>query len=168
LGKDLVTKLSRFLGIWLQFKENEMAKNQERTTYTLDLGIFPPFGNDHDKNIAFCLDTDVCYVALSARQLARQSSKGIPSTTELIAAKEKYLQDGIKLQALTPTRITFEALADRSVWVTELDIQKSIIKNMGEAGIPLLHIYVSGVQAPEDEKERNLSETIGRLLSRTH
>jgi len=131
-----------------------MEKNQNKTNYTLDMGIFPPFGNDHDRNISFCLDTDIRYVALSAGQIAGQSPKGIPSTTQLIAAKEKYLESGIKFQAITPTRITFEALADKSVWTAEMDVQKSIIKNMGEAGIPLLHIYVSGVQAPTDEAER--------------
>ena len=41
------------------------------------MGIFPPFGNDHDRNISFCLDTDIRYVALSAGQVAGQSPKGI-------------------------------------------------------------------------------------------
>jgi sugar phosphate isomerase/epimerase len=131
-----------------------MEKNQKKTNYTLDIGIFPPFGNDHDRNIAFCLDTEVYYVALIAGQIAGQSPKGIPSAAQLIAVKEKYLESGIRLQAITPPRITFEALADKSVWAAEMDIQKSIIKNMGEAEIPLLHIYVSGVQAPTDESER--------------
>ncbi|MBM3238144.1 TIM barrel protein [Candidatus Poribacteria bacterium] len=125
-----------------------------KTNYTLDMGIFPPFGNDHDRNIAFCLDTEVYYVALGSGQIAGQSPKGIPSTTQFVAVKEKYLESGIRLQAITPPRITFEALADKSVWSAEMDVQKSIIKNMGEAGIPLLHIYVSGVQAPTDESER--------------
>ncbi|MFQ6040949.1 MAG: sugar phosphate isomerase/epimerase family protein [Candidatus Poribacteria bacterium] len=131
-----------------------MEKHQKKTNYTLDMGIFPPFGNDHDQNISFCLDTEVYYVALSAGQIAGQSPKGIPSAAQLLAVKERYLESGVQLQAITPPRITFEALADKSVWETEMDVQKSIIKNMGEAGIPLLHIYVSGVQAPADETER--------------
>lgn len=133
-----------------------MENNQNKTNYTLDMGIFPPFGNDHDRNIAFCLDTEIYYVALGAGQLAGQNLNGIPSTTQLITVKEKYLENDIKLQAITPTRITFEALADKSVWEAEMDVQKSIIKNMGEAGIPLLHIYVSSVQAPTDEAEREI------------
>ena len=124
--------------------------------YTLDMGIFPPFGNDHEQNIAFCLDTDVHYVAFSSGQIAGQSPKGIPSPAQLIAVKEKYLESDVQFQAITPPRITFEALADEAVWEAEMDVQKSIIKNMGEAGIPMLHLYVSGVQAPDDEKEREI------------
>ena len=32
----------------------------------LAIGIFAPYGTDHDRNIAFCHDTDVHHIVLSA------------------------------------------------------------------------------------------------------
>ena len=47
----------------------------------LAIGIFAPYGTDHDRNIAFCHDTDVHHIVLSAAGIASEDS--IPSTDAL-------------------------------------------------------------------------------------
>ena len=47
----------------------------------LAIGIFAPYGTDHDRNIAFCHDTDVHHIVLSAAGIGDEGS--IPSTDAL-------------------------------------------------------------------------------------
>ena len=76
----------------------------------LAIGIFAPYGTDHDRNIAFCHDTDVHHIVLSAAGIASEDS--IPSTDALKDLVSKYADAGITLAALTPERIRQAAFSD--------------------------------------------------------
>ena len=109
----------------------------------LAIGIFAPYGTDHDHNIAFCHDTDVHHIVLSAAAIAGEGTDGVPSADALKDLVSKYAADGITLAALTPARIRQEAFSDPDTRKEEVAIFGRIIDNMGQAGIPYLHLYLN-------------------------
>ena len=69
----------------------------------LDIGIFAPFGTDHERNTAFCRDTDVRHLVLSTGQVG--GNDVVPSGADLKELVSNYADKGIRLMALTPPRI---------------------------------------------------------------
>ena len=120
----------------------------------LAIGIFAPYGTDHDRNIAFCHDTDVHHIVLGAAGIAGKDADGVPSTDALKALVGKYADAGITLAALTPDRIRQAAFSDPGTQQEEVAIFGRLIQNMGEAGIPYVHLYLNVDQlSSEDERE---------------
>ena len=78
----------------------------------LAIGIFAPYGTDHDRNIAFCHDTDVHHIVLSAAGISDEDS--IPST-DALKDLVQYADAGITLAALTPERIRQAAFSDPEI-----------------------------------------------------
>ena len=120
----------------------------------LEIGIFGPYGMDHDRNIAFCQDTDVHHIILSAAAVAGKGTDGVPGVDVLKDLARKYAEGGIKLASLTPPRISHQALSDADARKAEMDVIGRIIRGMGEADIPYLHLYLSSDPAPSDPAER--------------
>ena len=81
----------------------------------LAIGIFAPHGADHDRNIAFCHDTDVHHIVLGAAGIAGADADGVPSTDALKELVGKYADAGITLAALTPDRIRQAAFSDPEI-----------------------------------------------------
>ena len=119
----------------------------------LAIGIFAPYQTDHDRNIAFCQDTDVHHIVLGAAAIAGEGSDGVPSVSTLKDLVSKYVAAGVTLAALTPARIRQTAFSDPETQKEEVAIFGRIIKNMGEAGIPYLHLYLN-VDRLSSEVER--------------
>ena len=109
----------------------------------LAIGIFAPHGADHDRNIAFCHDTDVHHIVLGAAGIAGKDSDGVPSTDALKDLVDKYAAEGITLAALTPDRIRQAAFSDPEIQKEEMATFGRLIQNMGEAGIPYVHLYLN-------------------------
>lgn len=107
----------------------------------LDIGIFAPFGSDHERNIAFCQDTAVRHIALSTGNVA--PGDGVPPVEALQDLVDKYAADGVQLTALTPPRISQAAFTDAAVKAQELDFMQRLVQGMGQAGIPLVHFYLN-------------------------
>ena len=120
----------------------------------LDIGVFAPYGTNHDRNIAFCQDTDVHHIVLNAAGIADADSDGVPSADTLKALTGKYAGSGVTFAALTPPRISQAAFTDLEVRKQELDVIGHIIEGMGEAGIPFLHLYLNVNPAPSDLAEK--------------
>lgn len=121
----------------------------------LDIGIFGPFGTDHERNLAFCRDTDVRHIALSANAIAREAGgdDDIPAAETLKDLVETYAAGGVTLAALTPARIPQDAFSDPEVRQRELDLAGRLVENMGAAGIPFVHLYLN-VDPLESEEAR--------------
>ncbi len=101
----------------------------------LDIGVFAPYGIDHNRNLAFCQDTNVHHIALSASGIAGKGTDGVPSVNTLKDLVHKYATGGVTLTALTPPRISQEAFSNLDSRKRELDVIQRIIEGMGEAGI---------------------------------
>jgi hypothetical protein len=56
----------------------------------MDIGIFAPFGTDHERNISFCLDSDVHYVIHRAGALAEEGGNGVPEPATLKKVVKMY------------------------------------------------------------------------------
>jgi D-mannonate dehydratase len=122
----------------------------------LAIGIFAPYGADHDQNIAFCQDTDVHHIVHSAAGIAGEGPDGVPAASTLTELVKKYADSDVSITALTPPRISLDAFTDADARNSELDTMQHIIEGMGQAGIPLLHLYLRVEPLPPDatEKER--------------
>jgi|GEM_PF-2133288 D-mannonate dehydratase len=118
----------------------------------LDIGIFAPFGDDHDRNVAFCQDTDVHHIVVSSSSVAADEASGAPDTEALKQLAGKYTDSGIQLAALTPPRISQVAFTDLEVREKELNYMRSLLAAMGAAGIPYVHLYLN-VDSIDEEKE---------------
>ncbi len=149
----------------------------------LAIGIFAPFGTDHDRNIAFCQDTDVHHIVHSAASIAGKGTDGVPPVNTLKDLVHKYATADVTIAALTPPRLSLEACTNPDTRKRELDIIGRIIEGMGEAGIPFLHFYLSVNPAPSDATEKarlwdglieayreltRIAEKAGVLLSTHH
>ena len=111
----------------------------------LDIGIFAPHGTDHQKNIAFCQDTDVHHIILPSRSLAKDD--GIPDPDKLKNIALTYSKSGVQLASLTPPRINLETLPNNELRTRELNQILGIIESMGAANIPYLHLYLNNKDA---------------------
>ena len=120
----------------------------------LQIGIFAPYGTDHDRNLAFCQDTDVHHIVPSAASIAGDATDGVPSASTLKDLARQYAAGGVTLAALTPPRISQEAFSDAEARASELDVIGRIIQGMGEAGVPYLHLYLNVNPAPPDAAEK--------------
>lgn len=121
----------------------------------LAIGIFAPYGTDHDRNIAFCQDTDVHHIVLGAAGIG-EGSDGIPSADALKALVDKYAAAGITLAALTPARIRQAAFSDPDIQKEEVGTFGRLIENMGEAGIPYVHLYLNVDPLSSDDEREGL------------
>lgn len=70
----------------------------------MEIGVFPPYGDDHERNIAFCRDAGANCIAL------RVGNE--PRPEELLDLKARYAQAGIAFSVVMAPRITTEALID--------------------------------------------------------
>lgn len=127
----------------------------------MKIGVFAPYRDDHERNIAFCQHAGVGYVGLHARSA--------PSAAELQKLRTKYAEGGIDFSVLIPSRITTEALIDERLRTSEIETLRRTIASMGEAGVKILHLYVSSVHAPSSGEEREvfmrrLIEYYGRIV----
>ena len=121
----------------------------------LAIGIFAPYGTDHDRNIAFCQDTDVHHIVLGAAGIG-EGSDDIPSADALKALVDKYAAAGITLAALTPARIRQAAFSDPDIQKEEVGTFGRLIENMGEAGIPYVHLYLNVDPLSSDDEREGL------------
>ena len=121
----------------------------------LNIGVFAPYQTEHERNIAFCKDTDVHHIVHSAAALAQGTSDGVPRVNELKQLATQYADEGVAITALTPPRISQAAFLDTEVRAKELAVLGRTMSAMGESGIPFLHLYLN-VDAIEDgESERS-------------
>ncbi len=121
----------------------------------LAIGIFAPYGTDHDRNIAFCHDTDVHHIVLGAAGIG-EGSDGIPSAEALQELVDKYAAAGITLAALTPARIRQAAFSDPDIQREEVGTFSRLIENMGAAGIPYVHLYLNVDPLSSDDEREGL------------
>jgi len=121
----------------------------------LDIGIFAPFGSDHERNIAFCQDTAVRHIALSTGNVASEGGDGMPPVEALQDLVGRYAADGVQLTALTPPRISQAAFSDAAVKAKELNFMQRLVEGMGQAGIPLVHLYLNVNPVPDDPGVRS-------------
>ena len=112
------------------------------------IGVFPPYDNDHERNIAFCRDAGVGEIGIRAETA--------PHPEELARLKGKYAAAGVNLSVILPPRITTEALIDERLRHLETENLCGIIACMGEVGMEVLHLYVSSVHAPTSSEEQEL------------
>ena len=122
----------------------------------LAIGIFALYGTDHDRNIAFCHDTDVHHIVLSAAGIGGEGSDGVPSAEALQELVDKYAAAGITLAALTPERIRQAAFSDPDIQKEEVGIFTRLIENMGSAGIPYVHLYLNVDPLSSDDEREGL------------
>lgn len=121
----------------------------------LAIGIFAPYGTDHDRNIAFCHDTDVHHIVLGAAGIG-EGSDGIPSADALKELVDKYAAAGVTLAALTPARIRQAAFSDPDIQREEVGTFSRLIENMGAAGIPYVHLYLNVDPLSSDDEREGL------------
>jgi len=114
----------------------------------MKIGVFPPFGDDIDKNAQFCRDAGAAAIAV------RPSDD--PTSTELTHLREAYAACGVEVCAVLAPRITTEAMLDARLRDSERQALERLIRASGAAGIGIVHLYVSSVRAPSeaDEYER--------------
>ena len=122
----------------------------------LAIGIFAPYGTDHDRNIAFCHDTDVHHIVLGAAGIGGEGSDGISSADALKELVDKYAAAGVTLAALTPERIRQAAFSDPDIQKEEVGTFTRLIENMGAAGIPYVHLYLNVDPLSSDDEREGL------------
>ena len=118
----------------------------------LDIGIFAPFGDDHERNVAFCHDADVRHIVLSIGN-AGAGDDSVPDAATLTALAQQYRDDGVTLAGLTPPRVPQEAFADGAARERELGYMGRVLESMGAAGVPYVHFYLN-VEPLGDEGAR--------------
>ena len=116
-----------------------------------DIGIFAPFGADHDRNIAYCRDAGASHIVLNTGQL---SSDDAPAADALKTLADQYAAAEVVLAGLTPPRLSLDACVDSAARTREVGYMRRLIENMGHAQIPLVHFYLSADAAPTDPDER--------------
>ena len=116
-----------------------------------DIGIFAPFGADHDRNIAYCRDAGASHIVLNTGQL---SSDDAPEADALKTLADQYASAEVVLAGLTPPRLSLDACVDSAARTREVGYMRRLIENMGHAQIPLVHFYLSADAAPTDPAER--------------
>ncbi|NKB69328.1 MAG: TIM barrel protein [Candidatus Latescibacteria bacterium] len=119
----------------------------------LDIGIFAPFGDDHERNIAFCRDSDVHHIVVSTGNIPC-TEPNLPDPEALSQLAAQYRQHDIHLAALTPPRVPQTAFEDETVRDSELAYMERLLAAMGQAGITYVHFYLN-VDPLDDEAKRN-------------
>ena len=119
----------------------------------LDIGIFGPFGPDHERNIAFCRDADIHHNVLSFQDIAGDATE-VPSGRTLRELVDRYAKADVRLMGLTPPRLPQAAFSNEEVRNREISFFGQLIESMGEAGMPYVHFYLNVDEAPEDADER--------------
>lgn len=126
----------------------------------LDIGIFAPFGTEHERNVAYCHDTDVRHILFSTGNFAQKGGDGVPNQGSLKEAVSRYSANGITLAGLTPPRVSMDAILDASVKEKELDMLGRVMDGMGEAGIPYVHFYLNVDPVPSEEQRPELWDNL--------
>ena len=108
----------------------------------LDIGIFAPFGKDHERNLAFCRDTGVRHIVLSVSEAAG-GGEDLPAAGDLASLAGRYAAAGVTLAALTPPRVPQQAFADEETRERELESMGRLLESMGAAGVPCVHFYLN-------------------------
>ena len=116
-----------------------------------DIGIFAPFGADHDRNIAYCRDAGASHIVLNTGNI---SSDDAPAAEALKTLADQYASAEVVLAGLTPPRLSLDACVDDAARTREMGYMRRLIENMGHAQIPLVHFYLSADAAPTDPDER--------------
>ena len=116
-----------------------------------DIGIFAPFGADHDRNIAYCRDAGASHIVLNTGNI---SSDDAPEADALKTLADQYASAEVVLAGLTPPRLSLDACVDDASRAREVGYMRRLIENMGHAQIPLVHFYLSADAAPTDPDER--------------
>ena len=116
-----------------------------------DIGIFAPFGADHERNIAYCRDAGATHIVLNTGQL---SSDDAPEADALKTLADQYADAEVVLAGLTPPRLSLDACIDDASRTREVGYMRRLIENMGHAQIPFVHFYLSADAAPTDPAER--------------
>ena len=116
-----------------------------------DIGIFAPFGTDHDRNIAYCRDAGASHIVLNTGNI---SSDDAPEADALKTLADQYASAEVVLAGLTPPRLSLDACVDSAARAREVGYMRRLIENMGHAQIPLVHFYLSADAAPTDPDER--------------
>ncbi len=111
-----------------------------------DIGIFAPFGADHERNIAFCRDAGATHIVLNTGQISSDDS--------LKALADQYAAADVVLAGLTPPRLSLDACVDRAARTREVGYMRRLIETMGDAQIPFVHFYLSADAAPTDPNQR--------------
>lgn len=111
-----------------------------------DIGIFAPFGADHERNIAFCRDAGATHIVLNTGQISSDDS--------LKALADQYAAADVVLAGLTPPRLSLDACVDRAARTCEVGYLRRLIETMGDAQIPFVHFYLSADAAPTDPNQR--------------
>ncbi|MBN1399414.1 MAG: TIM barrel protein, partial [Anaerolineae bacterium] len=112
----------------------------------MKIGVFPAFGDDLGRNVAFARDVGADVAALRV-------PPDVPPDA-LRAFKGRYAIEGIDADVVMAPRITTEAMIDAHLREREIAALRGLIAAMGEAGCSLLHLYVSSVRAPSEAPER--------------
>ena len=118
----------------------------------LDIGVFAPFGGQHDRNIAFCQDTDVKHIVVATWDL-EINGDDLPNAEMLDSLARTYSDEGITLTAITPPRVPQQAFLDSEIRDTELATLDNFLQAMGTAGIENVHFYLN-VDPLDDEARR--------------
>ena len=116
-----------------------------------DIGIFAPFGADHDRNIAYCRDAGASHIVLNTGNI---SSDDAPAADALKTLADQYASAEVVLAGLTPPRLSLDACVDDASRTREVGYMRRLIENMGHAQIPFVHFYLSADAAPTDPDER--------------
>ena len=119
----------------------------------LNIGVFAPFGAEHESNIAFCRDAGVGHVGLGLNAFADDRGDTLPAAHIMESVAARYQQAGMQLAAVTPSRVRQAAFQDAAVFDEELGQFGTLVRNMGAAGIPYLHLYLN-VDPLESEAAR--------------
>jgi hypothetical protein len=106
----------------------------------MKIGVFPIYGDDLERNIAFARDVGANVAAL------RVPPEATPDA--LRAMRARYAIEGIDATVVMAPRITTEAMIDAHLREREIATLRDLIAAMGEAGLSILHLYVSSVRAP--------------------
>ena len=116
-----------------------------------DIGIFAPFGADHDRNIAYCRDAGASHIVVNTGHISEEDA---PPADALKALVDQYADREVILAGLTPPRLSLDACTDADARTREVDYMQRLIESMGYAGVPYVHFYLSADAAPQDPDER--------------
>lgn len=114
--------------------------------FMFDIGIFAPFGAEHERNIAFCRDAGATHIVLNTGQIS--------SDDALKALADQYAAADVVLAGLTPPRLSLDACVDSAARTREVGYMRRLIETMGHAQIPFVHFYLSADAAPTDPHQR--------------
>ena len=116
-----------------------------------DIGIFAPFGADHERNIDYCRDAGASHIVINTGHVSEEDA---PPPETLKALAGHYADREVTLAGLTPPRLSLDACNHADARAREVDYMQRLIESMGHAGVPYVHFYLSADAAPQDSDER--------------